>query len=458
MVKCMHPLIKIPFTVTGSGAAALSTIPWQQSVAKPPVSILPTPPMLVPPEAALAGESLTERFARIVVGESPSLDISGEGIEHDRILGDAAGILRKFNRHNIHTNVPMCMSSELSSALNPELDLLVNSLKGLNPHEQTAICTAKFSGKCTFPMLVAKYTPMAIGALLDTIEGLSKDAQAEILTAQDDVNCTFSILVIRRASENAKKLLSIIRGLGRDTQAGIFTVQDNAKCTLPMLIVQNAPNAIEALLEAIESFGQDVQAEIFTAQDDVKCALPIYAAQRAAKSAEALLNAIRGLSKDAQAKVFTAQNGVKCTFPMMFVVRQASKNAGTLLDMIMDQDADVKAEILTVQDIGKWTLPAFVARHLPEIIEKILDMVESLRDHNEGKTPAKIFAQSYFLVNVVQYAQISTIERLLKMMKDLLDAETLRAVTSEGTFLMHLARRAPKILLPGPPLKSAREV
>jgi hypothetical protein len=49
------------------------------------------------------------------------------------------------------------LGRKLAKALNPDLLCLVDSLKGLNPEEQAAICAAKLSGNLTFPMLVARY-------------------------------------------------------------------------------------------------------------------------------------------------------------------------------------------------------------------------------------------------------------------------------------------------------------
>ncbi|MDR1255627.1 MAG: hypothetical protein LBJ94_01720 [Puniceicoccales bacterium] len=446
----MNPLTKISSTAAENDAVTLSTTSRQQSVAVPPVSILPTAPTLVAPEAALAGKSLADRLASVIADESLSLDLIREGVEHKKDMDEMAVILQKINQYVakgfkavpigsiFHGATLPTPNQKLNNSLKSVLKRLSISLKELSPDEQMAMCTAKLTGDLTLPMIVVRYIPGSVETLWDAMKGLDKDILVKAFMAQDANGQTLAMHMAQRVcTEKAmERLWDVIKDLDENILETIFTVQDHGKYAFPLhMTFENAKN-VEKFLDIIEHFSARVLTRIlmergdagfnfsmlatkiipkvgerilgiienlkycdtgmnlatmFKLQDVEGRTLPMLAIKRSLKNVRKVLDIIWSFPIEDMGEVFLAKNTDDGNLPMI-LTRHASRSSGKLLKVIKMLDKDTQAQIFTAQDKDNYTLPMIMVECTPKITEELLAVIEDLKDHNGGSTLAAILA------------------------------------------------------------------
>ncbi|MDR1255750.1 MAG: hypothetical protein LBJ94_02405 [Puniceicoccales bacterium] len=302
------------------------------------------------------------------------------------------------------------------------IEEFLNIIGDLDKDILAEIFTAQNDGHWSFPVFVVGHAPKAAGRLLGMIENFRNHdggkTLANILTVRNNGDWLFLAFAIQHVPGVIGKLLDMVEGLDGRMRAEILMAQDSNKRTFPMFVACYAPRKVGKLLGMISGLDKKTQVEIFTAQDDTtKGTFPMDVVRYASRNTGRLLKMISGLSKDAHATILTAHNSSNVTLPML-AVQYAPKNIGKLLDMTKSLDEDAQVEVLTMQNDANCTFLMYAAWHgAPEVSERLLEMVDSLKGRDKEKSIGMILATSIFSIRVAEKASPKHINRLLDMIE-----------------------------------------
>jgi hypothetical protein len=273
-------------------------------------------------------------------------------------------------------------------------------IKRFDLKTQVEIFTAKTNEGSTFLAFIACHDPSGFRMGLNMTREFPLEIRSEVFTERDSSGWNLPMVAITRAS--GRGLLEPVMDAMRELSPNVMEEASSNKCRLgwsfPMLAVEYAPDTIGDVVDVMWRFRPRVQELILTAKgnNNLSSILLILMARRALDMLRRIRPMVGGLNLDAKVKRFMEKIGegnLSTIFPI-FVSEHVPDAIEIVLDMIDTLPPDVQVKISTAkrhEDLGRggagktWTFLISIVHHSKNMLGNSFGMVDRLgRDARES--------------------------------------------------------------------------